>query len=413
MAWLYAQTRAGGRRHPGRAKALLDLLALNPPANVVRVVGTNGKGSVSAMLAAGLANEGFVTGRFLSPHVESFSERVAVDGQAVNDRQVLDFVAKARAALARHDLPEDLRPSFFELTMAMAFTVFAAAKVSHAVLEAGVGGASDATSAAVTTGHDGRTNLRLVVLTNVDLDHTETLGGTLAAIATEKAGAFSRGVPAVTGAHGQALAAVREVAATVGSPLHVDDGFDPLFSLPTGARGGPATVAANGPRAATARAGSTRTANARLAAAGLRLLGASEASVAAAVAAPPLPARGERFLIDGREVVLDGAHDPAAAGRLRADLAGHYVLLFGSLARKQGAATLAALEPAASAVVVTSAEPGDDLGRFASPARELIDDPAAALDRALSLTPQGGLLLIAGSLYLAGRLRPLLHSRTA
>lgn len=355
-----------------------------------------------------------------------------------------DFVAQARAALAARDLPADLKPSFFELTLAMAFTIFEGAGVTHAVLEAGVGGASDATSAAVApasavdggrsgadsfgapvgedagvpggepagvpggepagvTGGPVDTNLRLVVLTNVDLDHTETLGRTVGAIAAEKAGAFVRGVPAVTGATGEALKTVQRLAVEVGVPLRADDGNDPLFSLPPGA---PAALTAPG-------AFGTRLANARLATAAMRSLAVSERSIVAALASPSLPARGERFWVDGREVVLDGAHDPAAAARLATDVGRAYVLLFGSLARKQGAATLAALEPSATAVIVTAVEPGDDLTRLGGAGRDLVDDPAAALRLALELTEPGGLLLIAGSLYLAGTLRPLLHSPLA
>ena len=375
----------------------MELLSLPAPAHLVRVVGTNGKGSVSAMLAAGLSAQGHTTGRFLSPHVEEFSERVAVDGVAVTAEQVIEFVATAREMLALKPPPSDLRPAFFELTLALALTVFAESRVSHAVLEAGVGGASDATSAAVRAGAD--TNLRLVVLTNVDLDHTETLGPTIAAIAAEKAGAFASGVTAITGAVGEALSVIRRVADERGAWLIVDDGTDPLFELPSGADG------AEGPREPS----STRQANARLAAAGLRLLGASERSVKTALAAAPLPARGERFVVRGREIVLDGAHDPAAALRLLAEVGHGYVLLFGSLARKQGAATLERLAAGATTIVVTAAESGDELERFAAPGRELLAEPAAALRLALELTPPGGRLVVAGSLYLAGTLRPLLR----
>src|SRR5690606_935441 len=203
---------------------------LSPPANLVRVVGTSGRGSVSARLAAGLAGSGHVTGRFLSPPVESSDERVAVDGQPVSSERLVEFVATAREALARRPLPEELRPSFFELTLALALSEFAAAGVSHAVLEAGVGGASDATSAAARPADEGPGNLRLVVPTSVDPDHTDTLGATLTAIATGKAGAFAAGVPAVTAARGEALAAVRRVAGELGTPLHVDDGSEPLFA---------------------------------------------------------------------------------------------------------------------------------------------------------------------------------------
>lgn len=373
----------------------------------MRVVGTNGKGSVTNMVAAGLRAEGKVTGRFLSPHVESFLERVGVNDETVQPSHVSAFVSLARSALATKELPPDLRPAFFELTLALALHEFAASGVTHAVLEAGVGGRSDATTAAVSatksSGSRGATNLRLVVLTNVDLDHTETLGTDVGAIAAEKAGVFVAGVPAVTGATGEALETVTRVAARTGAPLYVDDGTDSLFSLPLGAP----------PELSSSQGFATRRANARLASASLRLLGAKEDSLVAALNAPSLPARGERLEVDRRQVVLDGAHDPAAAAKLRADVKRRYVLLFGSLARKQGAATLAALEPAATAVVVTAVEPDDDIARFGSGGRELIADPAAALRRALELTQPGGLLLIAGSLYLAGTLRPLLHSRTA
>lgn len=364
----------------------------------MRVVGTNGKGTVSSMIAAGLTAGGHTTGRFLSPHVESFTERVAVDGVEVARADVIAFVTRARSALAAggvlSDLPADRRPAFFEWTLALALERFAAAGVDVAVLEAGVGGAADATSATV------RGNVRLVALTNVDLDHTETLGRTVAAIAAEKAGAIAPGAPVVTGATGDALAVVRTVADARGAPLFVDEPTDPLFD-----------VAVDTTRAVPWS--STRTANARLAAAGLRLLGVPEPAVSAGVSVPPLPGRGERFTISGRTVLLDGAHDPAAAARLLEQLEPGYVLLFGSLARKQGLATLAVLAADAAAVVVTEAQRGEGLVDLADGRHWREAEPLAALERALELAGEDGMVLIAGSLYLAGRLRPLLHSRTA
>lgn len=424
---MFAQTRAGGPRDLRRAAELITRLALKVPDRIVRVVGTNGKGTVTTMVAAGLTAAGFATGRFLSPHVESFTERVAVDGVEVDHAQVLALVRRALEATAPggalDGLPDGLRPSFFEWTLALALESFAQARVDYAVMEAGVGGAQDATSA-LARGH-GRApdqphgqahgqphgqgqgleptsagNIKLVILTNVDLDHTDTLGATVEAIATEKAGAIAAGVPVVTGAHGVALAVVGEAAASRGAPLHVDRPTDPLFTLPPG-------VTADG--AIT----TTRLANARLAAAGLRLLGASEAAVAAAVTVAALPGRGERFTVAGRHVLLDGAHDPAAAGRLVDELEPGYVLLYGSLARKQGRATLSVLAETARAVVITEAQPGEGLAAFERSGYQLVPDPAVALDLALELAGAGGRVVVAGSLYLAGRLRPLLHSRTA
>ncbi len=382
LDWLYAQTRAGGRRHPGRAARLLAELGLEPPPRLVRVVGTNGKGTVSHLIATGLTAAGLRTGLFLSPHVERFEERVSVDGARVTEDEVAAFASAARDALDRYRPDGDTRPAFFELTLALALDTFARRGAEWAVLEAGVGGAGDATTAAAVPGR-----VRLVVLTNVDLDHLATLGPRLEDIAREKAGAFAPGVPAVTAACGAPLAVAREVASAVGAPLHEVEPLRPGES--------------------------TRAANERLVDRALELLGVPEAARAAALAAPPLPGRGERFVVRAREVLLDGAHDPAAAARLALEAGEGFTLLFGSLARKQGPATLAALAPRAAAVVVTEAAPGEGVGHLAAPGRELVADPGDALERALALTPEGGRLVVAGSLYLAGRLRPLLDSPAA
>lgn len=379
LTWLYARHRAGAPRDPERMRALMAALALPPPPHGVHVVGTNGKGTVATMIAAGLRSAGARTGRLVSPHVEDFRERVAVDGAPIGRETVRRFVARAIGA----ELAP--APAFFELTLALALWAFAHRAVTWGVFEAGVGGARDATRAL--------DPIDLVVLTNVTLDHTETLGPDVRAIARDKAGALRPGVPVVTAAEGEALAVVRAEAARLGCPLHVDDGRGALFGLPGGPRGAPSGA---------------RLRNARLAAAALRLLGARDAAVADGLAAPALPAREERFTVAGREVVLDGAHDPAAAALLAASLRPGYILVFGALARKQGAATLAALEGGAGAVLVTEAAAGErplpDLGD-----RRFIPEPVAALRAALQEAPPGGTVVVAGSLYLAGRVRPALR----
>jgi len=382
IAWLYARHRAGAPRDPERMRSLMGALALHPTPHGVHVVGTNGKGTVSAMLAAGLSAGGARSGRFVSPHVEDFRERIAVGGAPISREAVRDFVAHAAT------LTLAPAPAFFELTLALALRAFARHGVTWGVFEAGVGGARDATRALEP--------MALVVLTNVALDHLETLGPDVASIARDKAGALRPGVPVVTGADGEALAVVRAEAARLGCPLYVDDGRTPLFELPATAAGLRCELPADG----------ARRRNARLAAAGLRLLGLREPAVAAGLAAPPLPARGERFTVAaGRQVVLDGAHDPAAAALLARSLPPGYVLVFGALPRKQGAATLAALEPAASAVLVTEAVAGEpplpDLR-----GRRYIPEPLAALRAALREAAPDATVVVAGSLYLAGRVRP-------
>lgn len=380
LAWLYGRRRGDAERDPARMARLMAVLDLSGPEHMVHVVGTNGKGTVASMVDAGIRAWGKRSGRFVSPHVEDFRERVVIDGRAVSSDTVRRFVARAQA------LELVQAPAFFEWTLALALSVFRRAGAEWGVFEAGVGGARDATRAL--------DPMALVVLTNVSLDHVDTLGPGLRDIARAKAGAIRAGVPVVTAARGEALEVVRREARRLGSPLHVAHAVDPLFAVPAG----------------TAAAG-VRADNARLAAAALRLLGASESAVATALRVPPLPGRGERFPMRRRDVLLDGAHDPAAAAALAATLEPGYVLLFGALRRKQGEATLAALESAAAGVVLTEAAAGEGAG-VAATGRSFVADPGRALELALRRCPEGGTVVVAGSLYLAGRLRPLLRRRS-
>ncbi|WP_425145864.1 bifunctional folylpolyglutamate synthase/dihydrofolate synthase [Deinococcus sp.] len=382
--WLYARTRQGRQRGPAPARALLDTLG-SPDLRFqsLRVVGTNGKGSVCAMLEAGLLAAGERVGRFTSPHLTHFEERVRVDGQQITPQQTADFVAWAQM-----HAPD---AAFFDLSLGLAAQTFANSGVRVAVMEAGVGGESDATQAL--------SRVRALLLTNVALDHTATLGHTLAQIARDKAGAALPGVPLLTTAEGEALAVVRAVAQQRGATLYTPVSHPELFELPR-----PPLLA-----------GGHQTTNARLALAALRLLGYA-AGVDAALNAS-WPARLERFDLQGRTVLLDGAHNPAAAAALALAVPRADVLLFGSLPRKDSAATLAALKDVAPLRLLTHPtpdEPRADLRALAAQeglgqaGAEVEERPEAALERALALTPPGGTLLVAGSLYLAGTLRPLL-----
>ena len=375
--WLFARTRAGRERGPGAARALLDALG-RPDARFrsVRVVGTNGKGSTCAMLDAGLRAAGVRSGRFTSPHLTHFEERVRVDGDPIPAQETAAFIAWARA--------HGGDAAFFDLTLALAARVFAARGVEVAVMEAGVGGATDATQALE--------NVAAVALTNVALDHVGVLGGTVTQIARDKAGAARPGVPLLTTAAGEALDVIAEVAAGLGAPLLTPDTHPDLFALPRLPR-------LEGPH---------QVRNAALAAATLRTLGYG-AGVEGALDATH-PGRLERFDVDGRTVLVDGAHNPHAAQALAVAVPRADVLLFGNLARKDTGATLAPLLAVAARRVFTA--PGD----LATPPQDLaaqhggdaVPDPALALAHALDLTPPGGTLLVAGSLYLAGQTRVLL-----
>jgi dihydrofolate synthase / folylpolyglutamate synthase len=384
VAWLVSRRRGERRRDPATARALLDALAVSDPPAVVQVVGTNGKGSVTHALAAMAQAAGHRAGRFTSPHVESLCERIAVDGADVDLAEVASFVARVRPLVAAGALPD---AGFFEWTLALALERFAAAQVTLAVVEAGVGARHDATS-----------SLRTVVatvVTNVALDHLETLGPTLEAIALDKAAAARPGVPLVTAARGAPLETLRR--ASSGAFLALADDDAP-FALPTG-------LAESVARPETHRE------NLRVASATARLLGFGEAAIAVGCRAPRPPARYEPFDLADRRVILDGAHDPAAASALAAAVPRPFVLLFGALARKRGADTFAPLAAAAAWTIVTGADAGEGPGPW--PADEHVVDPGAALARALDRAGEGGTVVVAGSLYLAGRLRSELRRLAA
>jgi len=171
----------------------------------VHIAGTNGKGSTSHMLASVLASAGYRTGLYTSPHLVDFRERIRVNGEMIGQVAVVDFVQENRPFI------EEIGPSFFEVTVAMAFDHFARQEVDIAVVEVGLGGRLDSTNII---------RPELSVITNIGLDHTDLLGGTLEAIASEKAGVIKRGVPVVVSEKDPAVARVFvEKAAFVDAPL--------------------------------------------------------------------------------------------------------------------------------------------------------------------------------------------------
>lgn len=152
----------------------------------IHVGGTNGKGSTSHMLAAILQQAGYKTGLYTSPHLKDFRERIRVNGKMVAKNFVRSFVQKQKQLIS------DVEPSFFEVTVAMAFAYFEQQQVDVAIIEVGLGGRLDSTNIITPV---------LSVITNISLDHTNILGDTLAAIAFEKAGIIKPNVPAIIGEH--------------------------------------------------------------------------------------------------------------------------------------------------------------------------------------------------------------------
>lgn len=228
LQWLFRQlpmfSRTGAAAYkPGLDTSLaLDSFFGHPHRRFrsIHVAGTNGKGSVSHNLASILQEQGYRVGLYTSPHLVDFRERIRVDGEMMPREAVVDFVERYRSSGYQG------RPSFFELTMMMAFDWFARSEVDYAVIEVGMGGRLDSTNIITPIA---------CVITNISKDHTQFLGSTLPEIAREKAGIIKPGIPMTIG---EAEGEVREVfaskAAEVGAPVRfaqetpeVEGEFDP------------------------------------------------------------------------------------------------------------------------------------------------------------------------------------------
>jgi len=411
--------RFGIRLGLGRTRALLR--ELGDPQLAIRgalIAGTNGKGSVIALAGSALRAAGLRAGETPKPHLISYRERLQIAGRPVDAATFARLVGDAIAASDRisRRLGE---PTEFELLTAIVFRWFAEERVDLALVEVGLGGRLDATHA-----WDGG----VAAVTNVDLDHTDRLGPTIRHIAREKAAIIERGDIAVTGATGDALAIVRRRARRLGVPLSI---VAPAAVL---------SVDRDGLEVELARLGRTRVGlRGRHQAANVAVADAVlDALEIAGIATVPAAARRrgyadarwagrlELLQTGGRDVLLDGAHNPAGATALAAALdelrpflaPGRTTLVTASMADKDVPGVVRALASAQSlrdASIVTTQV---DLPR-ALPAAELAaiwqsiggggrtvtaePEPGRALDRALAGPP--GPIVVAGSLYLVGAVR--------
>ena len=177
----------GAAYKPGLDNTIKLLNAFDNPQQkfkCIHIAGTNGKGSVSNMLSAVFQSAGYKTGLYTSPHLVDFGERIRVDGQMIAQNYVIEFVKKHQSVF------DEIQPSFFEATMAMAFCYFADKQVDIAIIETGLGGRLDSTNIVIPL---------LSVITNISFDHVAFLGDTLEKIAFEKAGIIKTGIPVVVG----------------------------------------------------------------------------------------------------------------------------------------------------------------------------------------------------------------------
>ena len=301
--WLYGLKPVGGKYGIDRMRRLAAELG-HPERGlpVVHVAGTNGKGSVSAMLDAILHAAGWRTGLYTSPHLVNLGERVQVDRRVLPVPDLLAYVrdlVPVADRIARAQ-PEE-RPSFFEYATAMAFLEFRRQRCDIAVLETGLGGRLDATNIV---------DPEVSVITSISLDHCEYLGDSLAAIAREKAGIIKPGRPIVMGrVPPEAEAVIRAVAAAQGARLwSVAEVYgDQLENFPV-----------------TNLEGEYQRWNAATATLAARALPAkwkvTEAAIARGLAHVDWPGRWQRVTIAGRQAILDASHNPEGASVLDRNL---------------------------------------------------------------------------------------------
>jgi dihydrofolate synthase / folylpolyglutamate synthase len=397
-----------------RIRALLEALG-NPHRHgrFVHVAGTNGKGSVCAMVESGLRTAGKRTGLFTSPHLIEPVERIRIDGVPVPAE--VFAAAFDRVHQAAEELIErgaiDLHPTYFETVTAMGFVLFEQQKTEVTVLEVGLGGRLDATNVVTP---------EICAITPIDFDHEAWLGKSLKAIAGEKAGILKPGIPAVIAAqHPEADATLSARALELSAPLvrtsewQIDD----LELTPQGSR----FRLTRGATALDIRcplAGEHQVENARTAAGVLDRLGIPAAAIEQGIGQARWPGRLEH--VAGQpEIILDGAHNPAGARALRGYIERFYAgrkiwMIYGAMRDKAVAEMTGILFPAAAEVVATAPKQARAVRPEAI--AELAEDGhvriASTVAEALALVrreaaPQD-VIFITGSLFLIGEAKSLI-----
>ena len=374
LAWLYATQQFGIKLGLENIRGLLEALG-NPQERLsfLHVAGTNGKGSVCAILDAILRASGRRTGLYTSPHLVDFRERIRVDGEKIPPQAVANGLTILREISAGWSH----LPTFFEISTALALHHFAEERCDLVVLETGMGGALDATNAVVPL---------VSVITPIALDHTRWLGGTLAEIAREKAGIIKSGVPVVSAIQApEAAAVLAQRAAAAGSSLEFIEA--PFEQAEIGLRG------------------IHQKENAAVAVAALLAAHVEVSDEAAGQGLRDVRWPG-RFQVVDERIVLDACHNPHAAAQLLVNWRDVYgmekaTVIFGALGDKDYSAMLRILEPISREVLLVP------ISSERSAAPEALAAACAIKHRIFqsvkeALEASRGRILVTGSLFLVG-----------
>jgi dihydrofolate synthase/folylpolyglutamate synthase len=401
IAYLYSLRWFGAKFGLTHTTRLAEL-AGNPQNNLrfIHVAGTNGKGSTCAMLEGIYRATGLRVGLFTSPHLVAFGERIQVNRQLIPEAEVATLVAEMQPMLKEFSLEE--HPTFFEVVTVMALRYFAAQQCDLVIWETGLGGRLDATNIVRPLAS---------VITNIQYDHQEHLGESLASIAAEKAGIIKTGAPVITGtSQPEALEVIRHTARILNAPLTVVKASE-SHSPPLGTLSLPLL-------------GEHQRINAAVALSTVRTLGstltASDGAIHAGLSQVRWPGRLQLVTrTSGQRVLLDGAHNLSGAESLAAALRTYFpgltpVLILGILRDKDWSHMCEILAPLGCRILLVpvhserTAEPHGlaEACRNSNPGAEVVE--CSSLADALAGSAQAGFVTVAGSLYLVGEAMELL-----
>jgi dihydrofolate synthase/folylpolyglutamate synthase len=420
LKYLEGLTRFGINLGLQRVNKLLDEFG-NPEKGLrcIHVAGTNGKGSVSTMISAVLTHAGYKVGRYTSPHLASYTERICIDGKEIPQEEFASVLEQVKFVISSTNMQFSDPPTEFEVLTVMAFIYFNKMNVDFAVIEVGLGGRLDATNVI---------NPLISVITHIGLDHVDRLGGTLKEIASEKCGIIKQGSPVVCAKQEpEAFEVIEQVASKRGSALCVV-GRDVEYQLVAQSMCGSciSVRSVNDQWEVTnitiPLPGTFQPDNCACAVAAiwqLRRWGISidPDTIRRGLAQVEWPARFEIIKKDPL-IVLDAGHNVDAAKRLRETIESlpHYetmIMVTGLLQDKDISGYLAVLGSCADVLIATqpvnsravSAQVLADIAERFTPNRLVITESQKAVDTAISMASSNDFVLISGSFYLAGEVR--------
>ncbi len=427
LDWIHNLSRFGIKPGLDRIQAMLEMLG-NPHQQIrfVHIAGTNGKGSTAAMLASILKTAGFKVGLYTSPYLNSFSNRMAINGFDIEHEELVELIGRVCPVVEKVTADDRFgQPTEFEVVTLLALTYFAHKQVDIVVLEVGLGGRLDATNVVTPL---------LSVITNVSLDHTDVLGSTVEAVAAEKAGIIKKNIPVLTASDDQVvLETISLRASELNAPLYC------MFSPQNGTAGKTNRISFY--RQSFSDQGQTfnyrgynwffdnlfipllgeyQLCNAATALAALELLAdqcisVDEEAIRRGLSETIWPGRLE-LLQQRPKLIMDGAHNPAAIKHLAEAIREYFryhrlILIIGIMTDKDVSAMMSAILPLAEMTIFTKA----DLPRAADPGYlagvalhqldynqqkiRVIDDIGSALETGLKLASPKDIVLVTGSFY--------------